>query len=96
MDQRRQDMGRIVPLPSPGQKTPEEDSLDSNRRQRWSLLREGIQEEGGRNQMVTQSKRTEVHTDVATLDLILDKVILPYLKEHEDEEDKVQLRVQDL
>lgn len=46
--------------------------------------------------MVTQSKRTEVHTDVATLDLILDKVILPYLKEHEDEEDKVQLRVQDL
>lgn len=46
--------------------------------------------------MATQSKRTEVHTDVATLDLILDKVILPYLKEHEDEEDEIQLRVQDL
>ena len=46
--------------------------------------------------MATQSKRTEVHTDVATLDLILDKVILPYLKEHEDEKDEIQLRVQDL
>ncbi len=46
--------------------------------------------------MATESKRAQVRTDVTTLDLILDEIILPYLKEQEDEKDKIQVHIQNL
>lgn len=47
--------------------------------------------------MATQTKRTQIHTDVTTLDIILDQMIIPYLnKERAHEEDTEEIHLPNL